>query len=152
MKWLLRIISLGLVVVGMWQLWERVFISDETRISRLIGTMARAVEKGNILKLSDAIANDYENDHGLDKGTLLALIRAFRAQSEAVFIYISDKKIEVIPSGARKAQAVIVAKVLSKTKGGGQTELNAERIRLFFRKTDDGWKLCRTESPELKFD
>jgi len=31
-------------------------------------------------------------------------------------------------------------------QGGGQTELNAERIRLFFRKSDDGWKLSRTES------
>ncbi|MGD0017509.1 MAG: hypothetical protein ABSC38_08370 [Verrucomicrobiia bacterium] len=152
MKWLSRIIGLGLVAAAMWQLWEHVFVSDETRITRLISAMAQAVEKGNILKLSDAIANDYENDHGLDKRTLLALIRAFRAQSEAVFIYISDQKIEAIPSGAQKAQVVIVAKVLSKHKGGGQTELNAERIRLFFRKTDDGWKLCRTESPELKFD
>jgi ketosteroid isomerase-like protein len=152
MKWLLRIIGAGLVVLALWQLWERVFVSDETRINRLIGTMARAVEKGDILKLSDVIANDYENDHGLDRGTLLAAVRAFRAQSEAVFIYISDQKIEAIPSGAQKAQAVIVAKVLSKTKGGGQTELNAERIRLFFRKSDDGWKLSRTESPELKFD
>ena len=151
MKWLVRIVGVGLVVFALWQLWQRVFVTDETRIKRQINVMARAVEKGEVLKLSDGITNDYGDDHGLDKATLLVAVREFRARSEALLIYISDQKIEVIP-GAREAQAVIVAKVLSKTKGGGQTELNAERVRLFFRKTDDGWKLTRIESPELKFD
>jgi ketosteroid isomerase-like protein len=152
MKWLVRIIGVGLVVFALWQVWQRMFVTDEMRIKRQISAMARAVEKGEILKLSDAIASDYADDHGLDKGTLLAVVRGFRAQSEALFIYISDQKIEAIPSGALEARAVIVAKVLSKTKGGSQTELNADRIRLFFRKTDYGWKLSRTESPELKFE
>ena len=151
MKWLARIVVAGLLVFAVWWLWQRLFVTDETRIKHQIGTMARAVEKGEILKLSDAIAHDYADDHGLDKSTLLAAVRGFRAQSEELFIYISDQKIEVNPD-ALEAHAVIVAKVLSKTKGGGQTELNADRFRLFFRKTDDGWKLSRTESPELKFD
>jgi ketosteroid isomerase-like protein len=43
--------------------------------------------------------------------------------------------------------------VLAKQKGAAaETEVRAERFRLFFRKSDDGWKLVRTESPELKFD
>jgi ketosteroid isomerase-like protein len=152
MKWLVRIVVAGLLVFAVWWLWQRMFVTDETRIKRQISTMTQAVEKGEILKLSDAIANDYADDHGFDKGTLLAAIREFRAQSEALLIHISDQKIEAITPGAREAQAVIVVKVLSKTKGGGQTELNADRFRLFFHKTDDGWKLSRTESPELKFD
>ena len=148
MKWLARIVVAGLLAFA---LWQRVFVTDEMRIKRQIGTMARAVEEGEMLKLSDAVAHDYADDRGLDKSTLLAAVRVFRAQSESLFIYISDQKIEVNPD-AQEAQAVIVAKVLSKTKGGGQTELNADRFRLFFRKTDNGWKLSRTESPELKFD
>ena len=151
MKWLVRIVFAGLLVFALWWVWQRVFVTDETRIKRQIGTMTRAVEKNEILKLSNAIANDYADSHGLDKGSLIAAARWFRAQSEEVFIHISDQKIDVNPD-ALEAHAVIVAKVLSKTKGGGQTELNADRFRLFFRKTDDGWKLSRTESPELKFD
>ena len=151
MKWLARIVGAGLLVLALWQLWQRVFVTDEMRIKRQISTMARAVEKGEILKLSNAVAANYADNHGLDKTMLLAAIHGFRAQYEALFIYISDQKIEVAP-GSEEAQAVIVAKVLSKTRGGGQTELNADRVRLFFRKTDDGWKLSRTESPELKFD
>jgi len=152
MKWLMRIVVVGLLAFILWQLWQRVFVTDEMRVKRQINTMTQAVEKGQILELSDAIANDYADDHGMDKGTLLAMVRGFRAQYEAVFIYISDQKIEAIAPEAREARAIIVAKVLSKTKGGNQTELNADRVRLFFRKTDDGWKLSRTESPELKFD
>ena len=151
MKWLMRIVVAGLVVFALWQLWQRVFVTDEMRIKRQIGTMTQAVEKNEILKLSNAIANDYADSHGLDKGSLIAAVRGFRAQREALFIHISDQKIEINP-GAQEAQAIIVAKVLSKTKGGSQTELNADRFRLFFRKTDNGWKLSRTESPELKFD
>jgi ketosteroid isomerase-like protein len=151
MKWLVRIVVAGLLVFALWELWQRVFVTDEMRIKRQIGTMAQAVEKGEILKLSDAIANDYSDDHGLDKSALLAAVRWFRSQREALFIYISDQKIEINPD-AQGAQAVIVAKVLSKTKGGDQTELNADRFRLFFRKTENGWKLSRTESPELKFE
>jgi ketosteroid isomerase-like protein len=151
MKWLARIVVAGLLTFAVWWLWQRVFVTDEMRIKHQISTMTRAVEKGELLKLSDAIAYDYTDDHGLDKSTLLAAVRGFRAQSEELFIYISDQKIDVNPD-ALEAHAVIVAKVLSKTKGGGQTELNADRFRLFFRKTDDGWKLSRTESPELKFD
>ena len=51
------------------------------------------------------------------------------------------------------AQAVFIAKVLAKAKGNlTQSEVRAERFRLYFRKTDGAWRLVRTESPELKFD
>jgi ketosteroid isomerase-like protein len=68
-----------------------------------------------------------------------------------MFIHISDMVIEM-GADRQTAQATLVAKVLTKRAGGGETEINAERVRLFFRKTEDGWKLTRVESPELKFD
>ena len=59
MKWLGRIVVAGLLAFAVWWLWQRVFVTDEMRIKRQIGAMARAVEKGELLKLSDAIAYDY---------------------------------------------------------------------------------------------
>jgi ketosteroid isomerase-like protein len=48
---------------------------------------------------------------------------------------------------------VFVAKILAKAKGSlSESEVYADRFRLYFRKTDDGWKLTRTESPQLKFE
>jgi len=151
MKWILRVASAGLLLWFLWLGWERFFVTEETRLRRLIRTMTRAVEQNNILSLADCIAGDYGDDRGLDKATLLGLVRSTRSQYEAMFIYISDAVLEVDPD-RQKAQAILVARILTKRAGSGSTELNAERVRLFFRKTDSGWKLTRVESPELKFE
>lgn len=149
MKWWKWFAVAGFTVFVLWQAGQRLFITDETRIKRLIGTMETAVEKNKIIALADCIAGDYSDDHGLDKASLLGAVRGVRMQYEALFIHIADMVIEVTPE---TAQATLVAKVLTRRAGGGETELNAERVRLFFRQTDDGWKLIRIESPELKFD
>jgi|YelNatPaOPRAMG01_1025707.scaffolds.fasta_scaffold10237_4 ketosteroid isomerase-like protein len=141
----------GFAVFIGWQAWQRLFVTDATRVKRLIGAMETAVEQNKIVALADCIAGDYSDDRGLDKATLLGAVRSVRMQFEALFIHIGDMVIEVAPD-ARTAQATLVAKVLTRRAGGGETELNAERVRLFFRKTDAGWKLIRLESPELRFD
>ncbi len=151
MKWLLRAAAVGLVAWLAWYGWQRIFVTDETRIKQLVATMVNAVEKNKTLVLADCVAGDYGDDRGLDKSTLLGMIRATRSQYEALFIHISDMAIQ-ITDDRQKAQATLVAKVLTKRTGGGETELNAERVRLFFRKIDNGWKMTRVESPELKFE
>jgi hypothetical protein len=152
MKWLLRIVAAGIVVVLAWQIWERVFVTDEKRIKKQLALMVSAVEKGDVLRLSDALAGDYSDDWALDKSMLLGAVRSFRAQYDALFIHISDLTITIDP-GHQKAQAIFVAKVLAKAKGSvSESEVRADRFRLYFRKADAGWKLTRTESPELKFD
>lgn len=152
MKWIQRILLVAVAAGLVWWLWQRVFVSDETRIQRLIAGMESAVEQGNLLRLEGAIAGDYSDDFGLDKSSLLAVVRSFRQQYDALFIHVADLSVTVEPDGQR-AQAVFIAKVLAKARGATtETEVRAERLRLFFRKTDDGWKLTRIESPELKFE
>ncbi len=151
MKWLWRIAAAGLLVWLAWQGWQRVFVTDPTRIKRLIATMADAVEKNKPLVLGDCIARDYSDDRGLDKSTLLAMVHATRSHYDAMFIHISDMVIQVADDH-QTATATLVARILTRRAGGGETELNAERVRLFFRKTDDGWKLTRADTPELKFE
>ena len=83
---------------------------------------------------------------------LIGAVRSFRAQYDALFIHISDLTMTIDPDH-QKAQAVFIAKVLAKAKGSlSESEVRADRFRLYFRKTDGGWKLIRAESPELKFD
>ena len=152
MKWLWRIVVVAIVAFMLWRVWQRVFVTDETRIKHQISVMVSAAEKGDVLRLSDALAGDYSDDWGMDKPTLIGAVRSFRAQYDALFIHISDLTMTIDPDH-QKAQAVFIAKVLAKTKGSlSESEVRADRFRLYFRKTDGGWKLIRAESPELKFD
>jgi len=152
MKWLGRILIGAVVVFLAWQIWQRVFVTDEARVKKQLAIMVRAVEKGDLLRLSDALAADYSDDWGMDKATLLGAVRAFRGQYDALFIHVSDLTVTVAPEH-QTAQAVFIAKVLARAKGSlTETEVRADRFRLRFRKTDSGWKLTRAESPELKFD
>jgi ketosteroid isomerase-like protein len=152
MKWLLRIALIGIVAFALWQVWQRVFVTDETRVKKQISSMVSAVEKGRLVQLSDAVAADYSDDWGADKSMLLGGVSSFRSQYDAIFIHLSDLTVDVDPDH-QKAQAVFIAKVLAKAKGSlSESEVRAERFRLYFRKNDAGWKLIRAESPELKFD
>jgi len=152
MKWLIRIAGVGILVFAVWWLWQRIFVTDEQRIQRQISSMARAVETGNLLKLEAGIAQDYSDDFGFDKSTVLVAVRSFRARQDGVLILISDLKITVEPDHQR-AQAVFIAKILAKAKGSlADSELRTDRFRLLFRKTDLGWQMTRAESPQLKFD
>ena len=152
MKWLLRIAAVGIALFVLWQVWQRVFVTDETRIKKQIAVMENAVEKGKLLQLADAVAADYSDDWGMDKSMLLGGVSSFRSQYDAIFIHLSDLTVTVNPDH-QKAQAVFIAKVLAKAKGSlSESEVRSERFRLYFRKNDSSWKLIRAESPELKFD
>ena len=152
MKWLMRLAGVALMVLLSWWLWQKIFVTDEQRIQRVISSMTRAVESGNLLKLESNIAQDYSDDFGFDKSTLLGGVRTFRVQYDGVLILISDLKITIEPDH-QTAQAVFIAKILAKSKGSlADSELRTDRFRLAFRKTDQGWQMTRAESPQLKFD
>ncbi|MCX7885838.1 MAG: nuclear transport factor 2 family protein [Verrucomicrobiae bacterium] len=151
MKWLWRLLVLAAAVWLGWVGWNRFFVSEQARILRLIRRMAAAVEQNRLVALAECIAGDYTDERGWDKAALLAMVRATRSQYETMLIYIGDAVIELSDEG-QKAQATLVARVLTRRAGGGSTELNAERGRLFFRKAGGGWKLTRVDSPELRFE
>src|SRR5437899_8458023 len=67
-----RILFVGLVGVFGWLVFGRLFVSDEARVRRTIAAMQKAFETGDTLKLSDAIAQSYTDEWGMDKSTLLA--------------------------------------------------------------------------------
>jgi hypothetical protein len=152
MKWVWRIVGIAVLVALGWWAWQRIFVTDEQRIQHLIGGMEKAVETGNLLKLESAVAQDYGDDFGLDKSSLLGAVRAFRGQYDGVLILVSDLKITVEPDH-QEAQAVFVAKILAKPKGSlADSELRTDRFRLQFRRSDQGWQMLHAESPQLKFE
>lgn len=152
MKWL-GWLFVVVVLAGLgWWGWQRVFVTDEQRVKRQLSALVSAVETGNLLKLEDGIAQDYTDDFGFDKSTIIGGVRSFRAQHDALLILLTELTVEIEPD-RQKAQAVFIAKILAKAKGSlSETEVRAERYRVYFRKTDTGWKLTRAESPQLKFD
>ncbi|HTS17474.1 MAG TPA: hypothetical protein VMP11_07870 [Verrucomicrobiae bacterium] len=152
MKWLFRITVVAIIVFALWQAWEWLFVTDEMRIQRQISIMSSAAEKGDLMKLSNAVASDYGDDWGLDKSTLLGAVQSYHAQYSPIFIHISDLKVTVDPD-RQKAQAIFIAKIIARARGSAsESEAREDRFRLYFRKTDSGWELTRAESPALKFD
>ena len=152
MNWFLRILLVGVLAGAGWWLWQRVFVTDEQRVQRQLAAMAHAVETGNLLKLEDGIANDYSDDFGFDKSTVIAGVRSFRAQYDALLILITSPKVE-IAADHQTAQVVFIAKVLAKASGALKaSEVRADRYRVYFRRTDGGWKMTKVESPQLKFE
>lgn len=152
MKWVLRIAVAAIAAFALWRAYQWLFVTDEMRIQRQISVMAGAVEKGDPVRLSNALASDYTDDWGLDKSTLLGSVHSYRTQYDPVFIHISDLTVTVDPDH-QKAQAVFIAKILAKARGSvSDSEAREDRFRLYFRKNDSLWELIRAESPELKFD
>ena len=149
-KWIRLLLAITVLALAWWA-WQRLFVSDETRLRLQLGSMTRAVEQGNVLKLEGTIAADYSDDSGLDKSTLLGAVSSYRQQHDGLSIHLSDVEVKVEPDH-EKAAVVFIAKVMARPKGGGETQLVSDRFRLYFRKTDQGWKLYRAESPELKFE
>jgi hypothetical protein len=149
---LLRIAG-ALLVAGLgWWLFEHVFVTDEQRIQRLIASMAQAVEAGNLLKLEAGIAQDYSDDFGFDKSTILGVVRTFRADYDRVTISISEMQIVVEPDH-RRAYAGFTGEIVARPKGStADAEVRGDRYRLSFRKTDQGWQMTRAEIPESKLD
>jgi hypothetical protein len=152
MKWLGRILLVGVLVLAGWWTWQRFFISDETRIKRAITAAEEAVEQGNVFKLEGFLTQDYSDHYGFDKSTVLAAVRSFRSQYDKVFIQLSGQTI-TIAADRQTAQVVLIAKVVAGSLNDPAAgEVRNERLRLHLRRTDSGWKLFRTETPELKFD
>ena len=152
MKWLTRLVLIGVLAGSGWWMWQRVFVTDAQRVQRQLSAMAQAVETGRWIRLDNDIANDYSDDFGFDKATVIAGVRSFRAQYDAILIFITDLKVEIAPDH-QQAQTVFIAKVLAKAHGAlRDSEVRADRYRVFFRKTEAGWKMTRVESPQLKFD
>jgi len=152
MKWLLRLVVAAVVAFVLWEAWQRFFVTDETRIRRQITLMTRDVEKGNVLELSDALAADYSDDRGMDKSTLLGAVHSFREQYDLLSVHLSDLAVTVDPDH-QKGQAAFTAKVIARLKGSPtDKQVVTNHFDLYFRKADNGWKLTRVESPELKLE
>jgi hypothetical protein len=152
MKWILRLAVAAIIAFALWRAYEWIFVTDEMRVQRQISIMTSAVEKGDLVKLSNAIASDYTDDWGLDKTALLAGVHSYRTQYDPIFIHISDLTVTVDPDH-QKAQAVFIAKIIAKARGNmSDSEAREDRFRLYFRKNDSLWELIRAESPQLKFD
>jgi ketosteroid isomerase-like protein len=129
--------------------WAKNYFSDEARVARLVKKMARAVEDAAPLALAECIAADYEDVYGLDKQSLVLAVQGYRRQFAALKISIQQLKISVEND---RADAHFLAKATATSRGeGSETSLFADHFHLTFRQTPDGWKLSRTEGPDIKF-
>jgi hypothetical protein len=153
--WFVRILLACAVALFAWLAYDRFFVSDQVRVRRVLFSAQRAVETGNVPKLSDALTQDYSDEWGMDKTMLLAEVRMIRQMFPNIRISISELKIK---TDGDEAEAVLIAVASATDKNGRQTELTeqlraqvGDRFRVRFVKTQDGWKMRRVESIKLVF-
>ena len=153
--WFVRILLACAVALFAWLVYDRFFVSDQVRVRRVLFSAQRAVETGNLPKLSDALTQNYSDEWGMDKTMLLAEVRMIRQMFPNIRISISELNIK---TDGDEAEAVLIAVASATDKNGRQTELTeqlraqvGDRFRVRFVKTQDGWKIRRVESIKLVF-
>jgi ketosteroid isomerase-like protein len=154
--WAGRIALCAIIGVLGFFIYHRYFVSEEAKVRKVVMALKDAVEKNDRIKFSDAIAVGYSDEWGWDKTTLIAgfsTIQQFYAEPK---VNISELTVTV---KGDEAEAAMFVEVTAKDFRGSTQDLTQElrgnianRLRLKFTKTSDGWKLKSAESIKLRFD
>jgi hypothetical protein len=155
-QWAGRIFLCAVIGVLGFLIYHRYFVSEEAKVRRVVMSLKDAVEKNDRIKFSDAIAAGYSDEWGWDKTTLIAgfsMIQQFYAEPK---VNVSEIKITV---KGDVAEAGMFVEVTAKDFRGQKQDLTQElrgnlanRLKLTFTKTADGWKLKSAETMKLRFD
>ena len=133
MKWLLRIVVAAIAAFVLWQVWQRVFVTDETRVRREISAMVSATEKGDVLRLSDALAGDYSDDWGMDKSMLIGAVHGYRGLVRELIAELKrELKVRHLPVVATGGYAGLIAARLPEISVV-EPNLTLEGLRLVWR-------------------
>ncbi len=160
MKWVTRVALAGVVALGIWWLYVKLFPSDETLIRRLLTTVAEkgSLEpgEGNIAKatalstLTDCFSLEVEvrlEDAPSELSSLQGrrelqqAVQAAWAQVRSVQVTFTDVRLELGPEPAR-ATAQLVATARVQPDG----EVWVQPLTVTLAKLDGAWKITRVET------
>ncbi len=130
--------------VGFYVLYTYVLISDETRIRRVIEKGRKAIEEESLLTAATLIADNYRDEYGQDRGTVLGGLRSLFQSTENLQIDIHSTEITV---DNEDAEAVVTFSLSGEHGGHSFRDIAPDRKTggsVYFAKGDGGWKVAGT--------
>lgn len=127
-------------------------VSDEARIKKVIYKGKAAIEQEDFEGALTLVSREYQDDYGLNKMAIAALLKRLYAQFDDITIYVEWMEVEIVESGL--GQAAILTWVTAKWGDEvGYIVGNAEsprRVVFTLAKEGKHWRVVNTEGVELE--
>jgi hypothetical protein len=122
---------------------------EEGRLKRTIYKVKRLAEREDILRLTDYISSDYEDELGNDRRTLLFIAKGLFDECKNILILINSLEIEMVGDNA---ETLVEAAVYWQENNAGNFSCDHVRCKAIFIKDDNGWELIELQffDPEEK--
>lgn len=133
-----------------WYLLEHVFITEETRIQRVIEKGKRSIQGGSYWTIPDMLTADYRDRSGLEKEGVLYAIKSLIDQTSERQIHILRTEIEI--QSDREALATVRFLFFAQIKTGNtafrtlltETADEAKIAQIRLKKEKNKWKIAST--------
>jgi hypothetical protein len=144
-----------IAAVAAFILIKYLFVSDEARIKKVIYKGKTAIEQEDFEGALKHVSRDYQDDYGLNKMAIAALLKRLYAQFDDITIYVEWMEVEILERGI--GQAAILTWVTAQWgEDIGYIVGNAEtprRVVFTLAKEGKHWRVVKTEGvePEEEF-
>jgi len=139
-----------IVAVAAFILIKYLLVSDEARITKVIYKGKAAIEKEDFEGALTNVSRDYQDDYGLNKMAIAALLKRLYAQFDDITIHVESIDVKIMESGL--GQAALLTWVTAKL--GGETGYivgnaeNPSRVIFILAKEGKQWRVVKTEGVE----
>jgi hypothetical protein len=144
-----------IAVVAAFILIKYLLVSDEARIKKVIYKGKAAIEQEDFERALTLVSRDYQDEYGLNKMAIAALLKRLYAQFDDIKIYVEWMEVEILEKGV--GQAAILTWVTAQWgEDVGYIVGNAEiprRVVFTLAKEGKNWRVVKTEGvePEEEF-
>jgi ketosteroid isomerase-like protein len=153
---LTRMLGAVLAIVAAVVVWNRVFVSDESRIRAALADTAAALSGANsdplgqvaaLGRLRERLTEDVVVSTGVSGGEIrgrdavAGAWRRRRASADELTLRVLDVEVEVAPDGATADADLVVQATIS--RGGQPDEVDAREVRVALVKRDGTWLVAR---------
>jgi hypothetical protein len=139
-----------MAAVAAFILIKYLLVSDEARIKKVIYKGKAAIEQEDFEGALTHVSRDYQDDYGLNKMAIAALLKRLYAQFDDITIHVESMEIEIMENGL--GQASLLTWVTAKL--GGETGYivgnaeNPSRVIFILAKEGKQWRVVKSEGVE----
>ena len=139
-----------MAAVAAFILIKYLLVSDEARIKKVIYKGKAAIEQEDFEGALKHVSRDYQDDYGMNKMAIAAILKRLYAQFDDITIYVEWMEVEILESGL--GQAALLTWVTAQWGDDvGYIVGNAEtpnRVVFTLAKEGKNWRIIKTEGVE----
>jgi hypothetical protein len=141
-----------MAAVAVFILIKYLLVSDEERIKKVIYKGKAAIEQEDFEGALKHVSRDYQDDYGMNKMAIAALLKRLYAQFDDITIYVEWMEIEILESGL--GQAALLTWVTAQwSEEVGYIVGNAEtpsRVVFTLAKEGKHWRIVKAVGVDLE--